>query len=101
MSSVCWKMTARCAASMQSSWETSHPAAAQFLGSAGGSLGFALLFASGTPCPGFGIDEIHTRADRLRLPKAENSFVGKCGIMDQMASTMGRAGMQVFIDCRT
>jgi galactokinase len=64
---------------------------------------FALLFASGTPCPGFGIDEIHTRKQiAFVCRKAENSFVGvRCGIMDQMASTMGRAEHAVFIDCRT
>lgn len=38
----------------------------------------------------------------LLCQRAENSFVGvKCGIMDQFASALGRAGHALFIDCRT
>ncbi len=34
--------------------------------------------------------------------KCENEFVGmKCGVMDQMASAMGRAGKAMFLDTRT
>ncbi|MGE5592161.1 MAG: galactokinase [Betaproteobacteria bacterium] len=38
----------------------------------------------------------------LLCQRAENSFVGvRCGIMDQFASALGRAGHALFIDCRT
>ncbi|HNU94011.1 MAG TPA: galactokinase [Bacillota bacterium] len=64
---------------------------------------FALLLASGMPRPKLGMDAIHTRRQiAFACRRAENSFVGVgCGIMDQMASTMGRASHAVFIDCRT
>jgi galactokinase len=41
--------------------------------------------------------------DRVRLARrAENSYVGvPCGIMDQAASTLARAGHALFLDCRT
>src|SRR3990172_419674 len=46
------------------------------------------------------------RLDRRRMAllgqRAENSFVGvACGIMDQMAATLARAGHALLIDCRT
>lgn len=64
---------------------------------------FTLLFASGMPLPELGMDAVGTRRQiAFACRKAENSFVGVgCGIMDQMASTMGRAAHAVFIDCRT
>lgn len=38
----------------------------------------------------------------LACQEAENQFVGvKCGIMDQFASALGRAGHALFIDCRS
>ncbi len=38
----------------------------------------------------------------LLCQQAENDFVGmKCGIMDQFASLMGRAGHALFLDCRS
>lgn len=38
----------------------------------------------------------------LACQEAENQFVGvKCGIMDQFASALGRAGYALFIDCRS
>jgi galactokinase len=38
----------------------------------------------------------------LLCQKAENEFVGvKCGIMDQFASLMARAGHALFLDCRS
>lgn len=38
----------------------------------------------------------------LHCQKAENLFVGvQCGIMDQLASALGREGHALFIDCRS
>lgn len=38
----------------------------------------------------------------LACQKAENLFVGvSCGIMDQMASCMGKAGHAIYLDCRS
>lgn len=46
-----------------------------------------------------GIDPVR-RA--LLAQQAENEFVGvKCGIMDQFAASLGKAGHALFIDCRT
>lgn len=46
-----------------------------------------------------GIDPVR-RA--LLAQRAENEFVGvQCGIMDQFASSLGKAGHALFIDCRT
>lgn len=44
--------------------------------------------------------------DRLdlarRCRRAENDFVGvPCGLMDQLAAVLGRAGHALFVDCRT
>jgi len=63
----------------------------------------ALLSAAGVPLSELGMDALDTRKQiAFACRKAENSFVGVgCGIMDQMASTMGRASHAVFIDCRT
>ena len=63
----------------------------------------ALLSASGVPYSGLGMDAVDTRRQiAFACRNAENSFVGVgCGIMDQMASTMGRASHAVFIDCRS
>ena len=63
----------------------------------------ALLSASGVPFSGLDMDAVDSRRQiAFACRKAENSFVGVgCGIMDQMASTMGRASHAVFIDCRT
>lgn len=48
---------------------------------------------------GLGIDPVR-RA--LLAQRAENAFVGvQCGIMDQFASSLGREGHALFIDCRT
>jgi len=43
------------------------------------------------------------RTDMAKLSqKAEHNYVGvQCGIMDQFASMMGRAGHAVFLDCRS
>lgn len=42
------------------------------------------------------------RGIALTCQKAENLFVGVgCGIMDQMASCMGRAGCAIYLDCRS
>ena len=38
----------------------------------------------------------------LFCQRAENDFVGvRCGVMDQLASTLGRAGHALLIDCRS
>ncbi|MGE5573248.1 MAG: galactokinase [Bacteroidota bacterium] len=48
---------------------------------------------------GFDLDD---RALALKCQKAENSFVGvNCGVMDQLASSLGKAGHALFIDCRS
>lgn len=63
----------------------------------------ALLSASGVPHSQLGMDAVDMRRQiAFACRKAENSFVGVgCGIMDQMASTLGRALHAVFIDCRS
>lgn len=46
--------------------------------------------------------DIEPRALALLCQKAENLFVGvRCGIMDQMASALGREGHALLIDCRS
>ena len=46
--------------------------------------------------------EIAPRDQALLTQRAENQFVGvNCGVMDQMASILGRRGHALFIDCRT
>jgi galactokinase len=45
-------------------------------------------------------------ADRMRLAqlaqRAENDYVGvRCGLMDQFASSLGRAGAAMLLDCRS
>lgn len=48
---------------------------------------------------GLGLDN---KALALLAQKCENQFVGvNCGIMDQMASAMGREGQAMFLDTRT
>jgi galactokinase len=54
----------------------------------------ALLAASGR--------EIDRRELALLCQRAENEFVGvRCGIMDQLASCMGRTGHALLLDCRS
>ncbi len=52
---------------------------------------------------GLDLDRPEVRRDiALVCQKAENDFVGvRCGIMDQMASALGRAGHAVSLNCRT
>ena len=46
--------------------------------------------------------DLEGRDMALKCQRAENSFVGvNCGIMDQFASVLGKAGYALFIDCRT
>ena len=46
--------------------------------------------------------DLEGRDMALKCQRAENSFVGvNCGIMDQFASVLGKAGHALFIDCRT
>lgn len=46
--------------------------------------------------------DLEGRDMALRCQRAENSFVRvNCGIMDQFASVLGKAGYALFIDCRT
>ncbi len=68
---------------------------------------FALLTAAGTD-PAI-LDSFESecglkvrREIALACQKAENLFVGvSCGIMDQMASCMGRTGHGIYLDCRS
>ncbi|MDI7247780.1 MAG: galactokinase [Bacillota bacterium] len=54
---------------------------------------------AGQVAGGFDLDD---RALALKCQKAENSFVGvNCGVMDQLASSLGKAGHALFIDCRS
>jgi len=56
---------------------------------------------AGALCAASGI-EIDRRELALLCQKAENQFVGvQCGIMDQFASALGKAGHAVLIDCRS
>lgn len=46
--------------------------------------------------------EVTPRDIALACQKAENLFVGvQCGVMDQFASALGRAGYALLIDCRS
>lgn len=64
--------------------------------SAATEVAFCLAFEA---CGGFRIDPVQ-RA--LLSQRAEREFVGvQCGIMDQMISSLGRAGHALFIDTRT
>lgn len=62
---------------------------------------FALLSAAGVSHDTLGPEQVAVRRDiALVCQKAENEFVGvRCGIMDQIASVMGRAGHAVFLSC--
>lgn len=62
---------------------------------------FALLSAAGVSHDTLGPEQVAVRRDIARVcQKAENEFVGvRCGIMDQIASVMGRAGHAVFLSC--
>jgi len=62
---------------------------------------FALLSASGVSDDSLGPEQVDVRRYiALVCQKAENEFVGvRCGIMDQIASVMGRAGHAVFLNC--
>jgi len=56
---------------------------------------------TGALCAVAGI-EIEPRRVGLLCQKAENQFVGvQCGIMDQFAAALGRAGQALLIDCRS
>jgi galactokinase len=58
------------------------------------SVGTALAALAGLPLDG--------RALALAGQAAEHRFVGtRCGIMDQLASVLGRAGHALFVDCRS
>jgi galactokinase len=65
------------------------------------------LSSSASFCVGFGfalIDLLHLDMDRktlaLTAQSVENDFVGvNCGIMDQFAVAMGRAGHCILLDC--
>lgn len=59
------------------------------------SAGLALLSLSGAL-------EVDLRELALAAQRAEHVYAGiKCGIMDQFASALGRAGHALLIDCRT
>lgn len=63
---------------------------------------FALLAASGVSPRQLEPECADVRREiALACRRAENSFVGvACGVMDQMASIMGRRSHAVFLDCR-
>ncbi len=59
------------------------------------------LAVAGALCAVAGISA-EPRELALLCQKAENEFVGvQCGIMDQFASALGRAGHALLIDCRS
>jgi galactokinase len=59
------------------------------------------LAVAGAFCAASGV-EIERRKLALLCQQAENVFVGvQCGIMDQFASALGRAGDALLIDCRS
>ena len=59
------------------------------------------LAVAGAFCAASGV-EIERRKLALLCQQAENVFVGvQCGIMDQFASSLGRAGDALLIDCRS
>lgn len=64
---------------------------------------FALLTSSGALPHQLGHECTELRKEiALACQRAENVFVGVgCGIMDQMASVMGRRSHAVFLDCRS
>lgn len=68
---------------------------------------FALLVAAGSDASVLNSFEPEDglkvrRRIALACQKAENIFVGvSCGIMDQMASCMGREGHAIYLDCRS
>jgi len=69
---------------------------------AGLSSSAALEMAvAGAFCAASGV-EIERKRLALLCQKAESEFVGvQCGIMDQFASALGRAGHALVIDCRS
>lgn len=72
------------------------PIGAGISSSAAIELAFGLVFARLA-----GID-VENKELALLGQRAENEFVGmKCGIMDQMASAMGRDGCAMFLDTRS
>ncbi len=59
------------------------------------------MAVAGALCAVSGV-EINPPALALLCQKAENQFVGvQCGIMDQLAAALGRAGQALLIDCRS
>ena len=69
---------------------------------AGLSSSAALEIAIGTALAGLAGWRLDARELALAGQAAEHRFVGtRCGIMDQLASALGRAGHALFIDCRT
>ncbi|MGB9723429.1 MAG: galactokinase [Chloroflexia bacterium] len=72
------------------------PLEAGLSSSASLELGVALALASLAGC------SIEPRALARLCRRAENEFAGvPCGIMDQMAVALGRAGHALLLDCRT
>jgi galactokinase len=69
---------------------------------AGLSSSAALEIAVGTALAGLAGWTLDPRSLALAGQAAEHRFVGtRCGIMDQLASVLGRAGHALFIDCRS
>jgi len=62
---------------------------------------FTLLSAADVGDDVLDPEQVAARRDiALACQKAENEFVGvRCGVMDQMASVIGRAGHAIFLDC--
>ncbi|MFK7850490.1 MAG: galactokinase [Akkermansiaceae bacterium] len=71
-------------------------------GGAGLSSSAALECAVATLLEGLTGMSLDTREKALLAQKAEHDFAGvPCGIMDQFASSFGRSGQFVLIDCRS
>ena len=69
---------------------------------AGLSSSAALEVAVATALCGVSSLSPEPRALALAAQAAEHRFVGtRCGIMDQLASVLGRAGHALFVDCRS
>ncbi len=69
---------------------------------AGVSSSAAIELAFGVAWNELGRLELENKEIALIGQKAENQFVGlNCGIMDQLASAMGREGQAMFVDTKT
>ena len=62
----------------------------------------AIMFATFSNEASGGAKKIDMVEMALLSQKAEHNFIGvKCGIMDQFASAMGKAGHAIYLDCAT